>query len=106
MQWRLNEGRGKAIYRLGVEDDGRVCGLRLTELESSLGTLERMTKRLNATMSPLRERIITNSTNQDVEYCKAMEFLIQQIPLKNERVSFNKTKLFKKLFYFIFTWFK
>ncbi|CAH8851831.1 unnamed protein product [Trichobilharzia szidati] len=91
MKWRLNEGGGKAIYKLGVDDDGHISGLCQSELMSSLATLERMAKRLNATLHPLRERIIepvghdddsTNSINK--EYRKAIELLVRLAPTTND----------------------
>ncbi|CAH8557079.1 unnamed protein product [Heterobilharzia americana] len=85
MKWRLNEGGGKAIYKLGVDDDGHISGLRPTELISSLTTLERMAKRLNATLHPLRERIIEpTEISSDKEYRKAVELLVRLAPTTNE----------------------
>ncbi|CAH8531712.1 unnamed protein product [Heterobilharzia americana] len=87
MKWRLNEGGGKAIYKLGVDDDGHISGLRPTELISSLTTLERMAKRLNATLHPLRERIIEpTEISSDKEYRKAVELLVRLAPTTNEGV--------------------
>nr|CAH8851593.1 unnamed protein product [Trichobilharzia regenti] len=93
MKWRLNEGGGKAIYKLGVDDDGHISGLCQSELVSSLATLERMAKRLNATLHPLRERIIepiaddgdNNTTNPiNREYRKAIELLVRLAPTTND----------------------
>ena len=39
MQWRLSEGQGKAIYRLGVTDSGEQVGLPAVELDSSIETV-------------------------------------------------------------------
>lgn len=88
MKWRLNEGGGKAIYKLGVDDDGHVSGLRPSELISSLTTLERMAKRLNSTLHPLRERVIEPTTiSSDKECRKAIEVLVRLAPTTNEGVS-------------------
>ena len=46
MKWRLQEGRGEAIYEIGVADCGILKGLSETELEASLDTLTRMAHRL------------------------------------------------------------
>lgn len=92
MKWRLNEGRGEAIYHLGVDDDGRVSGLAPNELNNSLTTLERMARRLNATLHPLRERTIDGPTAmmdaEQLRSCggpirKAVELLVRQSPMKN-----------------------
>lgn len=97
MKWRLNEGGGEAIYRLGVDDDGRISGLDTKELAYSLNTLQRMAKRLNATLHPLRERTVSttnagvsspvahNLQNQGSR--KAVEFLVRQSPSSNRGVS-------------------
>ena len=45
MKWRLQEGQGEAIYEIGVEDTGLLTGLSHSELECSIGTLERMATR-------------------------------------------------------------
>ncbi|KAG5445420.1 GTP binding protein [Clonorchis sinensis] len=94
MKWRLNEGGGEAIYRLGVNDDGHVSGLSPKELESSLATLRRMAQRLNAIVQPLRERTVSvssppNSCQSSLpasygsETRKAVELLVRQSPLAN-----------------------
>ncbi|VDP87624.1 unnamed protein product [Echinostoma caproni] len=93
MKWRLNEGGGEAIYRLGVDDDGRISGLEPKELAYSLTTLQRMAKRLNATLHPLRERTISesnydltksrNETSTNPRARKAVELLVRQSPSNN-----------------------
>lgn len=45
MKWRLREGRGEAIYQIGVEDKGTVAGLSEEELDTSLNTLKTMAER-------------------------------------------------------------
>ncbi|KAA3678557.1 uncharacterized protein DEA37_0014792 [Paragonimus westermani] len=98
MKWRLNEGGGEAIYRLGVDDDGHIGGLAPSELASSLTTLERMAKRLDATVHLLRERTIDPPTvpdfcqnnvpdTSDKQTRKAMELLVRQSPQTNHGVS-------------------
>lgn len=42
MKWRLREGRGEAIYEIGVADNGLLLGLSQKDLDSSLDTLIRM----------------------------------------------------------------
>ncbi|XP_018649541.1 putative gtp binding protein [Schistosoma mansoni] len=87
MKWRLNEGGGKAIYKLGVDDDGHVSGLRPSELISSLTTLERMAKRLNSTLHPLRECVIEPTTiSSDKECRKAIEVLVRLAPTTNDGI--------------------
>ena len=45
MKWRLREGRGEAIYEIGVADNGLLLGLSENDLTSSLNTLNRMAER-------------------------------------------------------------
>lgn len=45
MKWRLQEGRGEAIYQIGVADCGALRGLDRAEMDASLDTLEKMAQR-------------------------------------------------------------
>lgn len=72
MKWRLREGRGEAIYEIGVKDNGVLAGLSDGEISSSLQTLEQMVLQLDATMTILREREIDNDK-------KVIEVLIRKV---------------------------
>uniref|UniRef100_A0A0X3PTC4 GTP-binding protein 2 n=1 Tax=Schistocephalus solidus TaxID=70667 RepID=A0A0X3PTC4_SCHSO len=92
MKWRLNEGGGQAIYRLGVDDNGAVSGLTVTEMSASLSTIYRMARRLGASLSLLREcivdpassQLITNETDALPFHRKAVELLVQRPLLVNQ----------------------
>lgn len=45
MKWRLQEGKGEAIYEIGVADSGALKGLSEMELDMSLKTLNQMAQR-------------------------------------------------------------
>ena len=45
MKWRLQEGQGEAIYKVGVEDNGACTGLTKDELEATMATLRTMANR-------------------------------------------------------------
>lgn len=45
MKWRLQEGRGEAIYEIGVADCGALKGLSEKELDDSLQTLCQMAQK-------------------------------------------------------------
>ena len=45
MKWRLQEGRGEAVYQIGVEDNGLLVGLAEEEMRASLKTLHRMAEK-------------------------------------------------------------
>lgn len=52
------------ILSIGVEDNGRLAGLSKEEMKASLKTLKDMASRLGATISVLRERLATSSSNK------------------------------------------
>nr|XP_039254255.1 GTP-binding protein 2-like [Styela clava] len=56
MKWRLQEGQGEAIYKIGVEDNGICAGLTSDEMKQTMETLNQMASRLGADLSVLRER--------------------------------------------------
>ncbi len=45
MKWRLQEGQGEAIYKIGVTDCGFLRGLSEQEMEDSIATLKKMAER-------------------------------------------------------------
>ena len=47
LNFRINEGSGKAIYLIGVNDDGSLYGLSELEIKQNLRILEKMCKLLN-----------------------------------------------------------
>ena len=46
LKYRLDEGSGRALYEIGVEDDGALTGIACAEMDASLRTLERMAAKL------------------------------------------------------------
>ncbi|XP_022912796.2 GTP-binding protein 2-like [Onthophagus taurus] len=58
LNWRLHEGRGKAIYEIGVEDNGVLKGLSEEEMSNSLDTLEIMAMKLGAKTQIIKEYIL------------------------------------------------
>ena len=47
LNWRLHEGKGVAIYYIGVQDNGTTIGLLDVELFKSLNVIKDMTEDLN-----------------------------------------------------------
>lgn len=45
MKWRLQEGRGEAVYQIGVEDNGLLVGLSEADMRASLRTLHMMAEK-------------------------------------------------------------
>jgi len=56
LAYRLAEGRGRAVYLLGVEDDGALHGLCPRDMSASLGTLRRMCGHVSARMVVAAQR--------------------------------------------------
>lgn len=65
MKWRLNEGGGYAIYRLGVDDCGAVTGLTAREMTASLCTFFKMAEKLGVDIQLLRECTISSPQNEN-----------------------------------------
>lgn len=48
LHWRLNEGKGIAVYEIGALDCGAIVGIPLTAMVKSVKTLEEMCRCVNA----------------------------------------------------------
>lgn len=73
LKWRLREGRGEAIYEIGVEDTGLLTGLSEADMVESIQTLEQMALKLGATITVLRERQVDSDK-------KVAEVLVRKVP--------------------------
>lgn len=54
LRYRLVEGQGKAVYLLGVEDDGSVDGISMQHLLESISFLYKMVEIVNAKIDKIR----------------------------------------------------
>jgi len=54
LQYRLIEGQGKAIYLIGVEDNGNVDGISMINLMESINFLCKMIEIVNAKIDKIR----------------------------------------------------
>uniref|UniRef100_A0A671T990 GTP-binding protein 2-like n=1 Tax=Sinocyclocheilus anshuiensis TaxID=1608454 RepID=A0A671T990_9TELE len=77
MKWRLQEGRGEAVYQIGVEDNGLLVGLTEEDMKASLKTLRRMAEKVGADITVLREREVDH--NSDEPY-RIAEVLVRKVP--------------------------
>jgi len=77
MKWRLEEGKGEAIYKIGVEDNGTCAGLSDNELESTMNTLKKMAERLEADLSVLRKTVVSKNTEERRQFA---ELLVRKVP--------------------------
>ena len=73
MNWRLQEGQGEALYEIGVEDCGTLAGVSSEELEASLVTLKKMADRLDASITILHKRKLSNERY-------IVEVLVRKVP--------------------------
>ncbi|XP_063047757.1 GTP-binding protein 2-like [Engraulis encrasicolus] len=77
MKWRLQEGKGEAVYQIGVEDNGMAVGLPEEDMRASLKTLHRMAEKVGADITVLTEREV--DYDSDVPH-KIAEVLIRKVP--------------------------
>uniref|UniRef100_A0A8C4GWL5 Tr-type G domain-containing protein n=1 Tax=Dicentrarchus labrax TaxID=13489 RepID=A0A8C4GWL5_DICLA len=77
MKWRLQEGRGEAVYQIGVEDNGMLVGLSEEDMRASLKTLHKLAEKVGADITVLREREV--DYDSDVPR-KISEVLIRKVP--------------------------
>uniref|UniRef100_A0A3B5KPR3 Tr-type G domain-containing protein n=1 Tax=Xiphophorus couchianus TaxID=32473 RepID=A0A3B5KPR3_9TELE len=77
MKWRLQEGRGEAVYQIGVEDNGMLVGLSEEDMRASLKTLHRLAEKVGADIAVLREREV--EYDSDIPR-KIAEVLIRKVP--------------------------
>ncbi|XP_078491604.1 GTP-binding protein 2 [Ciona intestinalis] len=78
MKWRLQEGQGEAIYKIGVEDNGVCAGLTDQELNSTMGTLKSMAEKLGADLTVLREREVDSLVLGERK--RVSEVLVRRVP--------------------------
>ncbi|XP_068606624.1 GTP-binding protein 2b [Brachionichthys hirsutus] len=78
LKWRLQEGRGEAVYQIGVEDNGLLVGLTDADMKASLRTLKRMAERVGADITLLREREVAYSSDGHAH--KIAEVLVRKVP--------------------------
>jgi GTPase len=54
MLFRINEGKGKAIYIIGIDDDGKNTGIPIKDIHESITYLDLLSKQINATINNYR----------------------------------------------------
>uniref|UniRef100_A0A8B9P5J6 GTP binding protein 2 n=2 Tax=Apteryx TaxID=8821 RepID=A0A8B9P5J6_APTOW len=89
MKWRLQEGRGEAVYQIGVEDNGLLVGLSEEEMRASLKTLRRMAEKVGADITVLREREV--DYDSDVPR-KITEVLVRKVPDNQQVVNYSDSR--------------
>lgn len=72
LKWRLQEGRGEAVYQIGVEDNGLLVGLSEGDMRASLKTLRRMAEKYVTTSYAN----VTKCTIWDIFFCLMVKSII------------------------------
>ena len=54
MLFRIHEGKGKAIYIVGIDDDGKNTGIPIKDIHESITYLDLISKQINATINNYR----------------------------------------------------
>uniref|UniRef100_A0A8C7ZEX5 GTP binding protein 2b n=1 Tax=Oryzias sinensis TaxID=183150 RepID=A0A8C7ZEX5_9TELE len=78
LKWRLQEGRGEAVYQIGVEDNGLLVGLTEADMKASLKTLRRMAEKVGADITLLREREVDYDLDRNTR--RIAEVLVRKVP--------------------------
>lgn len=73
MKWRLREGKGEAVYEIGVQDSGFLSGLNDSDMAASLDTLAKMANKLGASTTILRRKTVSSARS-------VAEVLVRKIP--------------------------
>lgn len=60
MKWRLNEGNGKAIYYIGIDDDGNIKGISLEDYKKTITNFNKITKIIDANIDNINENLFEN----------------------------------------------
>lgn len=77
LKWRLQEGRGEAVYQIGVEDNGLLVGLTDNDMKASINTLRRMAEKVGADITLLREREVDYESDKPR---RIAEVLVRKVP--------------------------
>ncbi|XP_018120362.1 GTP-binding protein 2 isoform X2 [Xenopus laevis] len=89
MKWRLQEGRGEAVYQIGVEDNGLLVGLSEEEMKASLHTLHRMAEKVGADITVLRESEVDYDSDSPR---KITEVLIRKVPDNQQVINYSESR--------------
>ena len=54
MLFRIHEGKGKAIYIVGIDDDGKNTGIPIKDIHESITYLDLISKQINANINNYR----------------------------------------------------
>lgn len=63
MLYRIMEGNGKAVYLIGIDDNGCAIGITMKELEETLDIIKKISKIINANIKKIRIYKSKNNKN-------------------------------------------
>ncbi|HOQ20564.1 MAG TPA: GTP-binding protein, partial [Methanothermobacter sp.] len=66
LKYRMERGKGRAIYLLGVEDDGSLTGLPREELQESIHVLNVLSREIGACIEEVNEYPLDNGRVAEV----------------------------------------
>ncbi|XP_019745184.1 GTP-binding protein 2-like [Hippocampus comes] len=90
LKWRLQEGRGEAVYQIGVDDNGLLVGLSQADMTASIGTLRQMADKVGADITLLRERQVdSDGGGGDGGARRIAEVLVRKVPDDQQRQVVN-----------------
>ena len=80
--FRLIEGEGKAIYLLGIDDNGEVIGLNKQEMETTINFMKKIVEETKGTIKIIR------IYNGGKGYVCSVRITLDEIILKNKQKNF------------------
>lgn len=84
MSYRMDEGHGRCIYRIGVEDDGCHSLLSYASIAESARTVEFLARSLNAVVVERRmiqNEVVLNLETGEPERCMGNPIIVEEAPI-------------------------
>ena len=84
MKFRLIEGKGEAIYLIGVEDNGQIIGLPHSDIDSSIDIMHKITKEIDSEVKQIIKINVENSMRKILMITITALFDIETIFVLND----------------------
>lgn len=84
MKFRLIEGKGEAIYLIGVEDNGQIVGLPQSDIDSSIDIIHKITKEIDSEVKQTIKINVENSKRKILMVTITALFDIESIFVLND----------------------
>ena len=84
MKFRLIEGKGEAIYLIGVEDNGQIIGLPHSDIDSSIDIIHKITKEIDSEVKQIIKINVENSMRKILMITITALFDIETIFVLND----------------------